>query len=52
MKYMKDAIDPTYGKKGEKILEMNYKAVDAGIDALKKIEIPADWANASTEPCF
>ncbi len=50
VKYMKDAIDHTYGKKGDKILEMNYKAVDAGIEALKKIEIPAEWANATTDP--
>ncbi|MBP9027654.1 MAG: pyruvate:ferredoxin (flavodoxin) oxidoreductase [Aminivibrio sp.] len=50
VKYMKDAIDHTYGKKGEKILEMNYKAVDAGVDALKKIEIPAEWARATADP--
>jgi len=50
VKYMKDAIDHTYGKKGESILEMNYKAVDAGINAIKKIDVPAEWANATTEP--
>lgn len=50
VKYMKNAIDHTYGKKGEKILEMNYKAVDAGITSLKKIDVPSEWANATTEP--
>ncbi|HCL79754.1 MAG TPA: pyruvate:ferredoxin (flavodoxin) oxidoreductase, partial [Synergistaceae bacterium] len=50
VKYMKDAIDHTYGKKGEKILEMNYKAVDEGIAALKKITVPAAWATSTTDP--
>mgnify|MGYP005841622891 CR=1 FL=1 len=49
VKYMKKAIVDTYGKKGEKIIEMNYKAVDAGIEMLKKIEVPAAWANAADE---
>ncbi len=47
VKYMKDAILKTYGKKGEKIVNMNYLAVDKGIEALNKIEIPAKWANAT-----
>ncbi|GAB1486179.1 hypothetical protein MASR2M79_12270 [Aminivibrio sp.] len=50
VKYMKDAIDHSYGKKGEKILEMNYKAVDAGIKNLQKIEVPAEWATADKDP--
>jgi pyruvate-ferredoxin/flavodoxin oxidoreductase len=49
VKYMKDAILKTYGKKGEKIVNMNYLAVDKGIEALKKIEIPADWGTAVDE---
>ncbi len=49
VKYMKAAILKTYGKKGEKIVNMNYLAVDKGIDALQKIEIPADWGNAIDE---
>jgi len=47
--YMKDAIQKTYGRKGEKIVNMNYQAVDRGIQELKKIEIPADWADAVDE---
>jgi len=43
VKYMKEAIKKTYGKKGEKIVNMNYKAVDKGIEALQKIEVPAAW---------
>jgi pyruvate-ferredoxin/flavodoxin oxidoreductase len=44
--YLKDSIEKTYGKKGEKIVEMNKTAVDRGIDSLVKITIPNDWANA------
>ncbi len=49
VKYMKDAIYDTYGKKGDKIVDMNYKAVDMGIEAIKKVEVPASWANAEDE---
>ena len=44
VKYIKDAIEKSYGKKGEKIVQMNYSAVDKGAEALVKIEIPAHWA--------
>ena len=43
---MKKYIQLSYGKKGDAVVQMNYKAVDAGIENVKKIEIPADWANA------
>ncbi len=46
VKYMKEAIVESYGKRGEEIVNINYKAVDAGIENLKKIDVPADWANA------
>lgn len=49
VKYMKDAILQTYGKKGEKIVNMNYLAVDKGIEALRKIDIPAGWGKAADE---
>lgn len=45
--YLKDAIEKTYGKKGDAIVEMNQAAVDRGLDALIKIDVPADWAKAS-----
>ncbi|HYF83810.1 MAG TPA: pyruvate:ferredoxin (flavodoxin) oxidoreductase [Clostridia bacterium] len=48
-KYLKEAIDKSYGKKGEKILQMNYKAVDAGAEALVKIDVPANWSGAKEE---
>ena len=42
---MKHAILKTYGKKGEDIVNMNYAAVDAGGNAVEKVEIPAEWAS-------
>ncbi|KPU43657.1 pyruvate-flavodoxin oxidoreductase [Oxobacter pfennigii] len=47
--YLKDSIEYTYGKKGNKIVEMNKTAVDKGIEALIKVEVPLDWANAEDE---
>jgi pyruvate-ferredoxin/flavodoxin oxidoreductase len=49
VKYLKEAIVESYGKKGEKIVQMNYKAVDAGTDALVKVEVPASWKDAKEE---
>jgi len=46
VKYMKDAIKKTYGKKGDKIVNMNYEAVDRGMAALQKVEIPERWKDA------
>ncbi len=43
--YMKDAIQNTYGKKGEKIVNMNLAAIDAGITNIHKVEVPEAWAN-------
>ena len=42
---MKHAILKSYGKKGEDIVNMNYAAVDAGGNAVEKVEVPAEWAN-------
>lgn len=49
VKYLKDSIVKSYGKKGEDVVNMNYKAVDKGIDALVKVEIPEDWKNAEEQ---
>lgn len=45
--YMKTAIKNTYGRKGEKIVNMNYAAVDAGLENINEINIPEHWKNAS-----
>ena len=42
---MKKAIQKSYGKKGEDIVNMNYAAVDAGGSAVEKVEVPAEWAS-------
>jgi pyruvate-ferredoxin/flavodoxin oxidoreductase len=47
--YIKNAIKKTYGKKGDKVIEMNIGAVDKAVSALNKIEVPAAWAAAGKE---
>ena len=46
LRYMKEAAEKTFAKKGQAIVDMNWAAIDAGFDAYHKVEIPADWANA------
>ena len=43
--FMKAAAKKSYSKKGDAVVEMNYKAIDAGVDAVHKVEIPASWSN-------
>ena len=47
--FMKAAAKKSYGKKGDAIVEMNYKAIDAGVDAVHKVEVPASWANPEAD---
>jgi len=49
IEYLKKAIDKTYGKKGKEVVEMNWKAVDAAMGAVSKVEIPSEWADAELE---
>ena len=49
VEYMKAAAKKSYSKKGDAVVEMNYKAIDAGVDAIHKVEVPSDWANATDE---
>ena len=46
VQYMKDAATKSYSKKGQDIVDSNHKAIDAGVSAFVKIDVPADWANA------
>ena len=48
--YMKAAIQKTYGRKGDKVVQMNCAAVDAGLTGLHEIAVPAAWANLPDEP--
>jgi len=47
--YMKEAIKETYGKKGDKVVQMNVDAVDKAAGLLKKIQVPKGWAKAGHE---
>ncbi|WP_279146410.1 pyruvate:ferredoxin (flavodoxin) oxidoreductase [Clostridium tyrobutyricum] len=49
VKFMKAAAKKSYGKKGDAIVEMNYKAIDAGVDAVHKIDVPASWKNPAPD---
>ena len=46
IKYMKDAAEHSYLKKGRDVVEKNWDAIDAGATAYVKVEVPAAWANA------
>ena len=51
LKFMKDAAQKTYGRKGQDVVEKNWKAIDAGADPknLIKVEIPESWKDAKDE---
>ena len=46
VKYMKDAIYKSYGKKGDKIVNMNNAAVDKGVEGIVEVKIPESWKDA------
>ena len=48
VKYMKDAIVKSYGKKGENVVNMNYAAVDRGGE-YTEISVPAEWAELTAK---
>ena len=50
VKYMKDAATASYSKKGEDVVKCNHDAIDAGVSAFVKIDVPAEWANAVDTP--
>lgn len=49
IKYMKEKAEASFLKKGRDIVDMNWKAIDAGATAYVKIDVPADWADAKDE---
>ena len=48
---LKKGIHKAYGKKGEKIVQMNVDAVDQAVANLTKIDYPASWAEATGDEC-
>ena len=49
IKYLKEAVVTSYGKKGENIVNMNYNAIDKGIESIVKIDVPVSWKNAEAD---
>ncbi|MBQ7548407.1 MAG: pyruvate:ferredoxin (flavodoxin) oxidoreductase [Clostridia bacterium] len=47
VQHMKDAATKSYSKKGPDVVKCNHDAIDAGVSAFVKIDVPADWANAT-----
>ena len=47
--YLKASIKKAYGKKGDKVVNMNYEAVEAGMNSLVKISVPESWKTATDE---
>ncbi len=43
VEYMKAAAEKSYKKKGMEVVEMNYRAIEAGVDAIVKVEVPESW---------
>ncbi len=48
--YMKDAARKTYFAKGDAVVERNLSAIDAGVEGVYRVDIPAHWANAADTP--
>lgn len=46
LQYMKDAATKSYLKKGQEVVDMNHRAIDAGATAFVRVEVPASWADA------
>ena len=49
IKFMKEAAKKSYSKKGDAVVEMNYKAIDCGVDAIHKVEVPESWKNPEAD---
>jgi pyruvate-ferredoxin/flavodoxin oxidoreductase len=52
VKYLKQSIEATYGKKGQKIVDMNFAAVDRGVDGFIKVNVPESWGNVRDEEVY
>ena len=49
---MKKAAKATYGRKGDKIVQMNYDAIDAGAKQVVEVEVPESWKSCEDEGLF
>jgi pyruvate-ferredoxin/flavodoxin oxidoreductase len=48
VKEMKYAIEKSYGRKGEEVVEMNIASIDKGAEVLHEVKVPAEWKNSET----
>lgn len=49
IRYLKKSIEEAYGRKGQKIVDMNNQAVDRSLDALHKVDVPSGWSTAQDD---
>jgi pyruvate-ferredoxin/flavodoxin oxidoreductase len=49
VRYLKESIKKAYGKKGDKVVNMNYEAVERGMNSLVKVNVPKSWKSATDE---
>jgi len=49
IKYLKDSVVSSYGKKGEKVVNMNNAAIDKGVESIVAINIPEAWKTVADE---
>ncbi|GAA0771582.1 pyruvate:ferredoxin (flavodoxin) oxidoreductase [Clostridium subterminale] len=49
VKYLKDAVITSYGKKGDQVVNMNHAAIDSGINSIVKIEVPSKWKDSKDD---
>ncbi len=48
-RYLKQAVEKSYGRKGEQVVAMNNAAIDRGIESIVQVSVPASWQNAADE---
>ena len=49
IKYLKESVVTSYGKKGQNVVDMNNAAIDKGVESLVKIDVPESWKDAKDE---
>lgn len=50
IKYLKEGVVKSYGKKGESVVKTNYEAIDKGVESVVKINVPESWKTATDTP--
>ncbi|WP_313163503.1 pyruvate:ferredoxin (flavodoxin) oxidoreductase [Sedimentibacter sp.] len=49
VKLLKEAVIESYGRKGQDVIDMNNSAIDAGVNAIVKVEVPDSWKTSKDE---